>query len=121
MLLLHYIYRLYCCLLRLLFSGLANSNVAIHSKVAAVCINPPNIRYEVFGSSASPAYVLIVVFYPFGFMGIANPIPALESKAISATTASTELVATKLSSGTHGGCSITPITPITQCLQDKQR
>jgi len=62
--------------------------------------------------------VFIVVFYPFGFMGIANPIPALESKAISATTASTELVATKLSSGTHGGCSITPIT---QCLQDKQR
>jgi hypothetical protein len=42
---------------------------------------PSNLRSQEFGSSATPAYVLIVVFFIVGFTGLANLMADVDSKA----------------------------------------
>ena len=46
---------------------------------------PSNIRSQGFESSATPAFIFVVVYSAVGLTGVANPKAALQSKASSAT------------------------------------
>ena len=81
-----YIYVYYVIALAVLWAG------AINYKVAAGCIKsvkkgretictPSNLRSQEFGSSATPAYVLVVVCFIVGFTGLANLRADADSKA----------------------------------------
>ena len=61
----------------------ANNSLNYSNSGQETSRNPSNLRSVEFRSSATPAILFVVVYSAFELMEMANPVPALESKASS--------------------------------------
>ena len=64
---------------------LLSKECSCYSDIPETNHTPSNLRSQWFESSATPAFIFVVVYSAVRFMGVANPKAALQSKASSAS------------------------------------